>query len=311
MRPTNAEEQSKVLRAKRKHVMKEIEEWATQNLTVDLNQGNTRMSGKNDDTVTEIRMLKTRLLDLGVERYKFLNNYSTEKQKMLELKKRKQQTLKNIRSYSAMSEPIHWRPSTSSSQPSTIPERASEVGSVIVGRYYPTDQPYGEEIRNVANANQNMRQNSPQRNGLSRAKTVQFIHSGLEKSDRDSRTVKSEPHPPSALGYRAHSVKDNASVVSFRPRSGMTDSSDGRSWASRRSRISKFGGSVPSVTGDSRYALLEKALSSNYEKNSKLPVGDIVKKIGSLHVPPKNFKEKKPKWEIKIQAFKREAGITW
>ena len=316
MKPQDSETQTKVIRAKKKHVMKDIEEWATQNLTVDLNHGNTRMSGKNDDTVTEFRMLKTRLLDLGVERYKFLTHYSHEKQKMMDLKKKKQQTMKNIRSYTSMSEPGRWRPSTSSSRPSTM-ERASEFESTSGSRYGQPEQVL-DPSRYPTHRNNNFRQNDdPRRNQpLTRGKTVQFIPTGLIRDDRDNRTVVSEPQMMSTPRYRGQSqtmvIKDNVSVVSFRPRSGMTDD-DSRSWTSRRSRVSsKYGGRIPSVTGDTRYAMLERALSSNYEKRTKtLPVHEIVRNIESLHKPPKNVKENKPKWELKIQAFKKEAGITW
>lgn len=51
--------------------MKDIEEWMIKDLMLDFNQGNIWMLGKNDDIVIEVWMLKVRLIDFGVECYKF------------------------------------------------------------------------------------------------------------------------------------------------------------------------------------------------------------------------------------------------
>lgn len=65
------------------------------------------------------------------------------------------------------------------------------------------------------------------------------------------------------------------------------------------------------MAGDPRYALLEKALSSTYDKRIKTSVTNIVDTIESLHKPSKSAKEAKPKWEEKIYAFMKEVGISW
>lgn len=122
---------------------------------------------------------------------------------------------------------------------------------------------------------------------------------------RDSRTVVSEPARPgiSRENTMASSVYSSNSMSSFRRE-------DDSLWA-RRNRLSKFGGKIPSVVGDPRYALLEKALSTKYDKRIKTSVTDIVDTIESLHKPPKSAKEAKPKWEEKIYAFMKEVGISW
>ncbi|XP_061196122.1 uncharacterized protein LOC133204411 [Saccostrea echinata] len=296
-KPTNSASR---LKAKKKHVMKDIEEWMVKDLTLDLNQGNTRMSGKNDDTVTEVRMLKARLIDLGVERYKFLSHFSHEKQKFLENRKRKEAGAKNLRSYSTMSEPImsYGRPSTTSSRQSG--NERSDVASVVSKK---TEYRSPKEFVHN-NTQQNLHRPLPPH----RAKTVQFFPQALDNKQRsrDSRTVVSEP-PRLGISREntiASSVYSAANSVSSFKRDEDT------SW-SRRNKLSKYGGKCPSVTGDPRYAFLERALSSKYDKHIKTNVTDIVNSIESLHKPPKNAKEAKPKWEEKIQAFMKEVGISW
>ena len=298
MHPPKSAGSSSRLRAKKKHAMKDIEEWMTRDLTLDLNQGNTRMSGKNDDTVTEVRMLKARLIDLGVERYKFLSHFTHEKQKFMENRKRKEMSAKHLRSYSTMSEPIlgYGRPSTTSSRHSG--NDRSDVPSVLSRK---TEYRSPKEF---VESNQQHHHPPPPPH---RAKTVQFTPQPLHNRPhgRDSRTVVSEPARPgiSRENTMASSVYSSNSVSSFRRE-------DDSLWA-RRNRLSKFGGKIPSVVGDPRYALLEKALSTKYDKRIKTSVTDIVDTIESLHKPPKSAKEAKPKWEEKIYAFMKEVGISW
>lgn len=300
MHPPKPASSATRLKAKKKHVMKDIEEWMVKDLTLDLNQGNTRMSGKNDDTVTEVRMLKARLIDLGVERYKFLSQFSHEKQKFLENRKRKDASAKNLRSYSTMSEPImtYVRPGTTSSRQSGN-ERSDAASTVSRKTDFISPKEY---VQN--NTQPNTRRPMPPH----RAKTVQFIPQTLQNKhrSRDSRTVVSEP---ARLGIsRENTIASSVysttnSVSSFRR-------DEDAPW-SRRNRLSKYGGKCPSVTGDPRYALLEGALSSTYDKHIKTNVTDIVDRIESLRKPPKNAKEAKPKWEEKIFAFMKEVGIDW
>lgn len=295
MHPPKPASSSSRLKAKKKHTMKDIEEWMTKDLTLDLNQGNTRMSGKNDDTVTEVRMLKARLIDLGVERYKFLSQFSHEKQKFLENRKRKEVSAKNVRSYSTMSEPImsYGRPSTTSSRHSG--NERSDAASVVSRK---TEFKSPKEF--VQSNQPHHRAPQPQR-----AKTVQFTPQPLYNKlrPRDSRTVVSEPARPGLSRENTTASSVYSSVSSFKR--------DEEAQRARRNRLSKFGGKCPSVAGDPRYALLEKALSSTYDKRIKTSVANIVDTIESLHKPSKSAKEAKPKWEEKIYAFMKEVGISW
>lgn len=80
--------------SKRTNAIKEIEAWIQNDNEHGMAHDVQRVSGKLSDNVTEQRLLRAKLLDLGKERYKFLVQSTYEKQMFIERQKKKAGSLK-------------------------------------------------------------------------------------------------------------------------------------------------------------------------------------------------------------------------
>jgi len=271
------------LKNRKTNVMKEIEEWVL--LDSEFNQTEAgRMSGKLTENITEERMLKSRLFDLGKERYKYLTKMAFDKHMFIEKQKKakaKRAQILHHRSFSANDATFEKR------TPDTRLQGRMSLDPRLLRN---PDRDDDAEIQSLG----------------SRAKTVQFMTSSTPVSNHRV----SEQNKMRLLMMQCSFGKQK-DVKKSRPLSRSDeDSVTGKSFV-KKNRFSKFGGKFPTKTDDGRYVSLTSALSPNYELHADLDVKRIVQSIESLHKPAKNLKEVKPKLTQQLQAFMKERGITF
>lgn len=293
------------LLAKKSNAMKEIEEWVMKD--VSLNDAASRI-GKLPENVTEERMFKSRLFDIGKERYKYLSKNAYEMKMFSDKYKKKmalarQQLQSHHRSLSAND--------VGRATKTDVDRARLSLDPRMLRRTQDTTHDVDEDTTPT----------------MTRSKTVSFLPSSLNKQQSDlSQPRTSTParaNSQQAL-FKALREKSEKSQFSSRPLSRAAsfnqtprsdDDSSNKSWV-KRNKFSKYGGKVPGVTTDPRYAQLEGSLSPFYQGKPGTPdttpdVKQIVNSIGSLHKPSRNIKEARPKLTLKLQAFMKERGIVF
>ncbi|XP_033742264.1 uncharacterized protein LOC117328787 [Pecten maximus] len=290
------------LLAKKSNAMKEIEEWVMKD--VSLNDAASRI-GKLPENVTEERMFKSRLFDIGKERYKYLSKNAYE-MKMFSDKYKKKMALARQQLQS------HHR--SLSANDVTRPAKSD------IDRARLSLDP--RMLRRTQDTNHDMEEGTTPT--LTRSKTVSFLPSTLNKQQSDlSQPRTSTPARANSQQALFKALREKSQFnsrplsrgTSFNQTPRSDDDSSSKSWV-KRNKFSKYGGKVPGVTEDPRYAQLEGSLSHFYQGKpgsleSQPDVKQIVNSIGSLHKPSRNIKEVRPKLTLKLQAFMKERGIVF
>lgn len=276
------------LKAKKSNAMKEIEEWVMK----DVGWNDDSRIGKLPENVTEERMFKARLFDLGKERYKYLSKNAFEVHMFVEQRKKKVALQKlNLQVSRSLS--------------------ANDISSKR------RKNEHGKRQEDID-------PNDPIANGLTlqRSKTVQFPNTYASNSPAQTRASSRNATQNTFMALRniqpgrvvtSATAARKASRVNLASRQSDDDSTSSRSWV-KKNKFSKYGGSVPGVTSDPRYSDLEGSLSSYYQGRATTAPADvrtIVDDIESLHKPSKTYKEIKPKITQKLQEFMKERGITF
>ena len=287
----------------RKHTMQDIEEWVIQDSM--LAQEKTRHSGHPTENITEERLLKTRLMDLGKERFKVLSRLNSERQTFIDKQRRKTYMMKRTRD-----------------------ERKLARNKLMSDSLEPGDDKSADlpplEVRKDIKTN------------AIRPKTVQF---GATKHKEDSLSAPGiRPHTVALYPSDISNVLMSTDIGQFmldmsvpvsetsmdlldvsRPSTAVTgfsrsvslltgtDVSVNRTVRGRRNALKPA-----SIVNEPRYALLEKALSENYEGHCKLDVPSIIARTESLQRHARTGgKEAKRALQAKVKQFMLEKDISF
>ncbi|OWF39008.1 uncharacterized protein LOC110465612 [Mizuhopecten yessoensis] len=290
------------LLAKKSNAMKEIEEWVMKD--VSLNDAASRI-GKLPENVTEERMFKSRLFDIGKERYKYLSKNAYE-MRMFSDKYKKKMALARQQLQS------HHRSLSANDVARPAKSEIDKARLSLDPRMLRRTQDTSHDIEDGTTPT------------LTRSKTVSFVPTSLHKQHSDlTQPRTSTPARANSQQALFKALREKSQFnsrplsrgASFNQTPRSDDDSSSKSWV-KRNKFSKYGGNVPGVTADPRYAQLEGSLSPFYQGKPGSPestpdVKQIVNSIGSLHKPSRNIKEVRPKLTLKLQAFMKERGIVF
>ncbi|KAL3875804.1 hypothetical protein ACJMK2_033720 [Sinanodonta woodiana] len=296
-------------KTKRTNVVKDIEAWALSG--TEITKETSRHAGQLTENITEDRLLRGKLIELGKERFKFLAKSAYEKhifinkqRKRMAVLKRKQTNTTVVKSPTNFSKiditldewsrdninsPIRaspfLRPKTVQFVPDTFKTSYLTTGPAEL---LPTRPKTMINIRNSENFN-HMRKKistpirSPSRNTL---KTP---------LGRFSR-------PVSVISQTMSNVSSMDTAKTWET---------AKTWSTRDKCLSTFGQRFPGKTADPRYYKLEAALSPNYPSQTDLDVETIIENVESLHIPSKRHTEPKEKVLEKLRQFMKERGIVF
>lgn len=284
--------------SKRSHALKDIEDWVLSG--TDMSREITRHAGQLAENVTEERLLRTKLMELGRERFKSLAKHHYEKQAFAEKQKRKFALLRKKRIV------------TQSLIDTT--NKLEQSHSILTKNEKPSEYNFQKSyaIRpKTVQFEQNMAKDDTVDNistGLDtdRPNTVPTDLATIDGDQTDS-LVTSTPMD----AYNQWSRPSTATTSIRLTRSlGSASSDSSKSWV-KTSKVCRYGSRFPGLTNEPRYAKLEEALSQTYSSKIKVDVKTIVGGIESLHTPGKTgSKEAKQRLEEKIKGFMKEAGIV-
>lgn len=265
---------------------------------VSLNDAASRI-GKLPENVTEERMFKSRLFDIGKERYKYLSKnayemkmFSDKYKKKMQLARQQLQSHQRSLSANDVSRPMKSQDNARLSLDPRMLRRTQDTSNDL------------DDSRT-----------------LSRSKTVSFMPTSSQRWQSEATQPRtSTPARANSQHALFRALRDNSQLnnrsrrQSVIPTPRSDDDSLSKSWI-KRNKFSKYGGKVPGVTADPRYTQLEVSLSPFYQGRPGGPVApdvkQIVNSITSLHKPSKNIKEVRPKMTLKLQAFMKERGIVF
>lgn len=284
--------------SKRSHALKDIEDWVLSG--TDMTREITRHAGQLAENVTEERLLRTKLMELGKERYKALAKHHYEKQAFADKQKRKFAVLRKNR-IPAQSAIDFNKPGYAQS----ILTKSEKPSEYNFQKSYAIRPKTVQFESNMANVN-----------------CTDYIATGIE-TDRPNTvpTLGDSDSEPQIDGfctstpmgiYNQWSRPSTAATSTRLTRSvGSASSDSSKSWV-KSGKVCRYGSRFQGLTQEPRYARLEESLSETYTSKTKLDVNTIVKNIGSLHTPGKTgSKEAKHRLEGKIKAFMKEAGIVF
>lgn len=291
------------LRTKKTNAFKDIEEWV---LTGTNFKESSRMSGTLTENVTEERMYKAKLFDLGKERYNFISHCAYEKQRFIDTMKKKPGAFKQI-----MSEISRASSPGLQASKNRVNERKMKIS--LMNKNFKNekeDNKTQEEDKNVH---------------LKRSKTVHFppnkslqtfVPDGYGEEPLRSSTPSHTGFRPAQTAFSTfqdsrppnpqHHQKPNTTFKFSR----NTESRSPVAWGKEK-RVSKYGGKPPGVTDDRRYKMLETALSLNYTGKEDIDLKDIIERNETLNTTPRNYKEAKPNMELKLIEFMKERGLEF
>ena len=284
--------------SKRSHAQKDIEDWVLSG--TDMTREITRHAGQLAENVTEERLLRTKLMELGKERFKSLAKHHYEKQAFAEKQKRKFAVLRKKRIVSQSLNDMN-----KSSYAHSILTTKSEKPSEYYFQKNYTLRPKTVQFEpDMANENTNGYISM----GLEteRPNTVPN-GSGDSEGEQFDNFATSTPMD----AYNQWSRPSTATTSIRLSRSlGSAGSESSKSWV-KTEKVCRYGSRFPGLTNEPRYAKLEESLSDTYTSKLKEDVKTIVSGIESLHTPGKTgSKEAKQRLEGKIKEFMKEAGIV-
>ena len=282
--------------SKRSHALKDIEDWVLSG--TDMSREITRHAGQLAENVTEERLLRTKLMELGKERYKSLAKHHYERQAFAEKQRRKFALLRRNRVTTVSLNDLN---------------KNSYAHSILTKTDKPSEFNFNKSyiIRPKTVQFEQNRENITTGDYIStgacddRPNTVPtFCEFGDSTEAFDHST---------SLGIYSEWSRPSTAATSGLGRSvGSASSNSAKSWVKERKTTNSYGNKFSGLTREPRYAKLEEALSQTYSSKTKLDVKTIVQKIESLHTPGKTgSKEAKRTLERKIRGFMDEAGFTF
>ena len=281
------------IQSKRSHALKDIEDWVLSG--TDMTREITRHAGQLAENVTEERLLRTKLMELGKERYKSLAKHHYEKQAFAEKQRRKFAIIRRNR---------------------ITTQSLNDAHSILTKTDKPSEYNYHKSYA-IRPKTVQFEQNMVEQNALN---TGDYISTGVYEDRPNTVPTLSEFEDQAddfdtstSLGvYNQWSRPSTAATSGFTRSLGSASSDSSKSWVKDRKTTNRYGSKFAGLTHEPRYAKLEEALSQPYTSKTKLDVKTIVQKIESLHTPGKTgSKEAKQTLERKIKGFMHEAGIAF
>lgn len=273
-------------KSKKTSVLKDIEEWVLSGKEHE--PGTSRIhSGQLAENITEERLLRARMMDLGKERFKILSQCDHDIQTFKDKQKRKGFRIKFNRPQSATcsgverglaSERSRSNPRSASSRvlvtPVIRPKTVQFEADLSRGEYFTTGH------------TNNRPQTVPNK--------TNFINPSVTVEEWTPLAVSNEWSRPSTAGPTQRSRPASAvSVPSYFSQNIQSNT---------QTRIAN----------EPRFSALEKALSSNYVSDCKTDVPSIIKNMEALRKPVKiSSKEARKELELKIKIFMEENNIVF
>lgn len=277
-------------KSKKTTAIKEIEEWVFSGKEHE-QEASRLHSGQLAENITEERLLRSHMLELGKERFKMLSQHEHDIQTFKDKQKRKGFRIKFNR-----------------------PQSASVA----------TDRMVCMSGRSAQSINRSNGRPSSARiliTPVIRPKTVQFQ---TNHSRGEHLTIDTTETRPRTVPTKANGLNSPSSVEEWTPIAMSADwsrpSTAGPGNCSRST--SSFG--VPSnylrnkrtnltgLTQEPRFSALEKVLSSNYASDCKADVPTIIEKIEALRRPTTlGGKDARREMEVKIRIFMAENKIVF
>ncbi|XP_059166118.1 uncharacterized protein LOC131948551 [Physella acuta] len=302
----------------RTSAMKEIQAWVRKdtNFTPDM----VRASGLMSENVTEERMLKSKLLELSKERYKFIMQNKYEQMVFQERQRRKAE-LRRVVSASVDGEK-RYTVSSRSNATRTNPSRNTEN----VQAKPPAVAAYEKRIKSHSVLSENT-------GTIVEAPTVKVTidrsppEVGFQTNPPQETRAQANPSPEARHhSYRYNSRQLSQSVESDRRTSTTSQAptlmsgadskrpstSDLPTWIRAKKVPSKYGERITSRTSDPRYAMLEQRLCPVVQGRPECDVASLVASSEALHAHPKTKQKdfKKSKIELKaLEYFKRQGYV--
>ena len=285
--------------SKRSHAQKDIEDWVLSG--TDMTREITRHAGQLAENVTEERLLRTKLIELGKERFKALAKHHYEKQAFAEKQKRKFAAFRKKRIGSYSLNDMN-KSSYAHSILTTKSEKRMEYNYPKVFTLRPKTVQFEPDTANENNVDYIS-------TGLTgeRPNTVPN-GSGDSEGDQIDNFATSTPMDVYTQWSRPSTATTSIRLTRSLGSAGSGESS--KSWV-KTEKVCRYGSRFPGLTNEPRYAKLESSLSETYTSSLKQDVKTIVNGIASLHTPGKTgSKEAKQRLEAKIKKFMKEAGIS-
>lgn len=277
-------------KSKKTSVLHEIEEWVLGGKEHEPETSRIH-SGQLAENITEERLLRARMMELGKERFKILSKYEHEIQTFKDKQKRKGFRIKFNRPQSA-----------------TFPSAAE--------RKIMADGP-----RSETHSASSLMFIAP----VIRPKTVQF-QADLSRRGNPATTsnVNNRPRTVSAQ-TKIHNTNDDVQVEEWTPLAMTTDwsrpSTAGHDKVIRSVSSHSFPSFISSrnqksnetsIAKEPRFFALESSLSKNYITDCKTDVPTIIRNIEALRKPIKiGSKEARRELELKIKMFMEENNIVF
>lgn len=297
-RPTRSAPPLRRIKSKKNHVLKDIEEWA---LGQDLELEKSRTSGITTGNFTDERLLRAKLMEIGKERYRFTVQHTHNMKKFVDSQKMKKILFVRNKGLTAstaisahssvppvrseryiQSAPLLRQTNTLNLRPKTVQFKAS----LSKGEYIMTGLPNNKPVENISVVPSDTHPITKTTNDFS----TSFISSTDIPRYTNAGSVFSRPVSAGSVPF--------ASIDMLKSRKDQ--------------RLNRFGGKFQTVTTDARFALLEKALSKNYETRVKTNVASIIETKESLRQPlRKGTMEARRELELKIKQFMTENNIMF
>ena len=299
MHPRPASSAPSKIPSKRSHAQKDIEDWVLSG--TDMTREITRHAGQLAENVTEERLLRTKLIELGKERFKSLAKHHYEKQAFAEKQKRKFAAFRKKRIVSQSMNDMN-KSSYAHSILTTKSEKPMEYNYQKTFTMRPKTVQFEPDM-----ANENSIDYISTGFGTERPNTVPN-GSGDSEGEQIDNFATSTPMDVYNQWSRPSTATTSIRLSRSLGSAGSGESS--KSWVKTGGKVCRYGSRFPGLTKEPRYAKLEDSLSETYTSSVKLDVKTIVSGIGSLHTPGKTgSKEAKQRLERKIKEFMKEAGI--
>ncbi|XP_045213497.2 uncharacterized protein LOC123564190 [Mercenaria mercenaria] len=270
-------------KSKKTTVVKEIEEWVLSGKEHEPETSRIH-SGQLAENITEERLLRARMMELGKERFKILSKYEHEIQTFKDKQKRKGFRIKFNRPQSAF---------TPSAERSIMSERPRSESHSAPSLMFITPLIRPKTVQFEADLSR--REYLTTGNGDTRPRTVpaktKFLNSTAEVEEWTPLAM-SDWSRPSTAGH--DSINRSLSSHSF------------------PSFVRNKKTSEASISKEPRFSALESALSTNYISDCKTEVSTIIRNIEALRKPIKvGGKEARRELELKIKIFMEENNIMF
>lgn len=261
-------------RCKRTSAVAEIEEWVFSNKEL--------VSGKSK----EQRLLRARLMELGKERFKAKTKITYDLRKFVEKQTRSGLLNKRVR-------PLSGKPTADPT--ALLSRRTVAPHSAPAVRTTPTEPKKSVQFSECS-------------------RKCEYLTTGVTDPTDDVDAggfISLNPDCPLKLQSHAGRARPStAATPIYCPT--VTVGLQNNARFLKENGLQKYGGRLPSVTGDPRFSGLHKSLSENYISNTKDSAIAIIQRIESLRKPLKGTStEARKELEVKIKRFMDEHNIVF